>query len=135
MQKLHRNPEVCNKYKLTIKDIKKLKVGNRALIGEPVFWRNNVINAWCISGSSGTEADHRFGTDNGYWIGIYDEDAKAYAGKFRINFSTYGGMCGYNFNSFFKPKDIENENDLRIQELFLEKINYLIDNGILVIDR
>lgn len=134
MVKLHRKPIVPNKYKLNIAKIKKLKVGNRELICEPLFWRNNVISAWCISGSSGTEADHRFGTDNGYWIGIYDDDAKAYAGKFRIDFSSYGGMCGYNFTSFYQPKDIENENDLKIQELFLEKINYLIDNGVLILE-
>ena len=133
MNKLHRKPTVVNKYKLNIAKIKKLKIGNRELLCEPLFWRNNVINAWCISGSAGSNADHRFGTDNGYWIGIYDEDAKAYAGKFRFDFSTYGSMCGYEFNSFYQPKDIDNENDLRIQELFLEKINYLIDNGILMI--
>ena len=135
MNKLHRKPRVENKYELTIPKIRKLKVGNRDLICEPLFWRNNVINAWCISGSAGTDADRQYCTDSGYWIGIYDEDAKAYAGTFRIDFSSYGGMCGYNFTSFFKPKDIENENDLRVQELFLEKINYLIDNGILVIDK
>ena len=76
MQKLHRKPEVSNKYELTIKDIKKLKVGNRSLLCEPLFWRNNVINACCISGSSGTAADHRFGTDDGYWIGIYEDSVK-----------------------------------------------------------
>ena len=134
MVKLHRKPTVPNKYKLNIAKIKKLKIGNRELICEPLFWRNNVINAWCISGSAGTKDDHRFGTDNGYWIGIYDNDAKAYAGKFRIDFSSYGGMCGYEFTSFYQPKDIENENDLKIQELFLEKINYLIDNGVLILE-
>ena len=134
MQKLLRKPRVENKYNLNINKIKKLKIGDRSNISEPLFWRNNVINAWCISGSSGTDADHRFGTDDGYWIGIYDENAKSYAGKFRFNFTSYGGMCSYNFTSFYRSKDIENENDLRIQELFLEKINYLIDNGILILE-
>ena len=134
MQKLLRKPRVENKYNLNINKIKKLKIGDRSKISEPLFWRNNVINAWCISGSSGTDADHRFGTDDGYWIGIYDENAKSYAGKFRFNFTSYGGMCSYNFTSFYRSKDIENENDLRIQELFLEKINYLIDNGILILE-
>lgn len=134
MNKLHRKPTVPNKYNLNIKKIKKLKIGNRELICEPLFWRNNVISAWCISGSAGSQADCRFGTDNGYWMAIYDDDAKAYAGKFRIDFSSYGGMCGYVFNSFYQPKDIENENDLRVQELFLEKINYLIDNGVLIME-
>ena len=131
MNKLHRKPKVENKYNLDIKKIKKLNVLDRTQFSTPLFWRNNAISAWCISGSAGTEKDHEFATDNGYWIGIYDEDAKAYAGKFRISFSTYGGMCGYEFNKFFQPKDIDNENDLKIQELFLEKINELIDLGIL----
>jgi hypothetical protein len=130
-----RKPRVENKYNLTIKDCKKLQVGDRAKIKSPLFWRNTAINAWCISEDIGTDADKQFGTDNSYWIGIYDEDAKAYAGKLKISFSTYGGMCGYNFNSFFKEKDIENELDLITQEKFLEKINYLIDEGILTIDK
>lgn len=118
-----------NKYNLTMKQIKNLKIGNRELIKEPLFWRNNVISAWCICASVGN-AD--FCDETSYWIGIYDEDAKAYKGKVRFNFSTYGGMCGYEFNTFFNPRTIENIDDFDIQKLFLEKINTLIDKGILV---
>ena len=96
-----------------------------------MFWRNDVIGAWCIVGSAGSDTDIRFGTDNEFWIGIYDDNAKAHAGKFRTYFTSYGGMCGYKFNKFFQEKDIENENDLLIQEKFLSKINELIDLGIL----
>lgn len=118
-----------NKYNLTMKQIKNLKIGNRELIKEPLFWRNNAISAWCICASVGN-AD--FCDETSYWIGIYDEDAKAYKGKVRFNFSTYGGMCGYEFNTFFNPRTIETTDDLRIQKLFLEKINQLIDLGVLV---
>lgn len=40
-----RKPKVENKYNLTMKKIKKLKVGDEFKIKEPLFWRNNVINA------------------------------------------------------------------------------------------
>lgn len=64
-------------------------------------------------------------------MGFYDEDAPSYADKFRFDFSTYGGMCDYHFEKFFVPGIIECENDLRIQELFLGRINWLLDEGIL----
>lgn len=129
-----RKPLVKNKYNLTIKQLNKYKVADRTHVGLPFFWRNNIIQAWCISGSAGTDKDRQFGTDDGFWIGIYDEDAKAYAGKFRFYFTSYGGMCGYEFNQFFDEKDINCENDMRIQEMFLEKINMLIDCGIIALE-
>ena len=129
-----RKPKVNNKYNLTIAKLRKYKVINRTLVCAPLFWRNDVIGAWCICGFAGTESDRMFGTGNEFWIGIYDEDAKSYAGKFRFYFTTYGGMCGYEFNQFFQEKDIQCENDLLIQEKFLEKINMLIDSGIISLE-
>lgn len=130
-----RKPRVKNKYNLTIPQIRKLVIKDRSQVCFPLFWRNDVISAWCISGHAGSKADERFSTDNEYWIGIYDEDSKAYKGKFRFEFSTYGGMCGYRFEKFFQPADIECENDLLIQERFLEKINELLDKGILEVPK
>ncbi len=124
-----RRPTVKNKYKLTMAKIKKLKIADRGQVHAPLFWRNEAINAWCITE---TTKNISMGDENSYWIGIYDEDAPAYAGKFRANFSTYGGMCEYKFNIFFSKDDIECEEDLLIQEMFLNKINQLIDLGILV---
>ncbi len=103
-----------NKYKLTIPIIRELKAKDRSLVREPMFWRNDVVQAWCIDGNAGTLADERYATDNEFWIGIYDEGAKAYAGKFRFSLSTYGGMCSYDIKKFFQPEDIECENDLVI---------------------
>ena len=40
-------------------------------------------------------------------------------------------MFDYKFKKFYNFSKIENELDLQIQELFLKKINYLIDNKIL----
>lgn len=123
-----RQSVVENKYNLTISKIRQLQVADRSKVNRPMFWRNNVVNAWCISDSVGPDYD---ATE--YWIGIYDEDAKEYAGQFKFNFATYGGMCGYDFEEFFKKRDIEHESDFVIQEKFLKKINELIDAGILSI--
>lgn len=126
-----RNPKVDNKYNLTMSKIRKLKITDTSQIGKPLFWRNDFIGAWCIVGSAGSDMDVRFGTDNEFWIGIYDDNAKAYAGKLRVHLTSYGGMCEYKFNQFFREKDIKDDNDLLIQEKFLSKINELIDLGIL----
>lgn len=56
--------------------------------------------------------------------------------KYYVFYNEYGsgGMCGYDFNQFFNEKDIDCENDMRVQEMFLEKINMLIDCGIIALE-
>lgn len=125
MGKLEIKPTVKNRYKLNISKIKKLKIGDRSKICEPLFWRNEGIKAWCICGVVGKFEDAE------YWIGIYDEDAPSYAGKFRFHFTTYMGMCSYTFEKFYDKSEIENNYDWQIQEKFLAKINELLDLGIL----
>lgn len=134
--KLIRTPKVKNKYNLKPSDIRKLIISDRSKLCEPTFWRNNVIDAWCISGSTAkTAADREYGTYNSYWIGIYDIDAKAYAGKIRYSLDGCGGMTTKCINSFYNPNDIKTEDDLLIQEMLLEKVNSLIDSGILSLER
>lgn len=115
-----------NKYNLTISKIKKLRVINREKVGKPMFERNDIIKAWCILEEVGEQCE-----ETSYWIGIYDEDAPSYAGKFRFSFDVYGGIRGWDFTKFFQSDDVENNDDLEIQNRFLKKINYLIDNDIL----
>lgn len=43
-------------------------------------------------------------------------------------------MCNYNFKQFFDYSEIENEVDLELQEKLLERINWLIDEGVIKID-
>ena len=89
-----RKPTVKNKYNLKPSDINKLKILDRSKIKEPLFWRNNVIDAWCLSvNTSKNSKDLEFGTYSEFWLGIYDDDAKSYAGKIRYNFSAYGLGC------------------------------------------
>lgn len=124
-----RKPNVKNKYNLKPKDIQKSKVLNKEALMRAPFWRNDVVSAYCLSGGCGKDVWGDF--DMCYWIGFYDDDAPAYAGKIRLSLTSYGGMCGYNITGFFKDNEIENENDLHLQEILLEKINWLIDDGII----
>lgn len=116
---------IPNKYNLKISDIPNLIVDRTRITSKP-FWRNNVINAWCLTGKAG---------GNNYWIGIYDEDAPQHAGKIRIYFTAYYDMCGYIFEEFYNPGCIENEDDFMIQEKFLKQINELIDNGVFAVPK
>lgn len=126
-----RKPRVENKYNLKPKDIQKMKVIDKERIKETPFWRNDVIGAWCLSENAGTWEDIKYCSEDSYWIGIYDEDAKAYAGKIRLNCYAWGGMCAYNFKKFFDYSEIEHINDLEIQEKLLKRINWLLDEKIL----
>lgn len=128
-----RKPKVKNKYKSSFSDIKKLKINDRSKICKPLFWRNNAIKAWCISENTiKTPNDNKYCSYNDYWIGIYDEDTKIKT-KFKVYCSSFGGMCNYKFKNFFDYNEIENELDLEIQEKLLTKINYLIDEEILIL--
>ena len=134
VKKMMREPKVPNKYDLTPEKIRGLKF-DRSKIGEPVFWRNNVISAWCITRDTAKDKnDYMFGTYDSFWLGIYDDDAEAYAGKLRFYFDSYGGMCSYEFKKFYNYSEIEYELDLEIQEMALEVLNQLIDDGVLYFD-
>lgn len=126
-----RKPRVENKYNLKPKDIQKAVVLDYERIQQYPFWRNNIVSAWCLSGES---RKNQYGDYmDSYWIGFYDSDAKAYAGKIRLRCCTMEDMCSYNFKKFFDPKEIVCEADLEIQEKLLERINWLIDERIVEI--
>lgn len=128
-----RKPTVENKYNLKPADIRRAVVLDEERLHEKPFWRNNIIQAWCLTGGVGKGFYGEYVND--YWIGFYDKDAKAYAGKIRYYTCCYDGICSYNFKTFFNEKDIENDYDLQIQEALLTKINWLIDEKIIEIPK
>ena len=131
-----RKPKVENKYNLKPKDIQKAVILDYDKLHKSPFLRNDVVQAWCLSETTiKNREDDEYGCYNEYWIGFYDKDAKSYAGKIRLSCSAYGGMCSYNFKKFFDPKEIDCEIDLEIQEKLLERINWLIDEGIVEISK
>lgn len=128
-----RKPRVDNKYNLKPNDIEKAKILDYERLHKRPFWRNNVVQAWCLSGGSGS--GYFGGFMNNYWIGFYDEDANAYAGKIRLSCTALEDMCSYNFTRFYDYREIEHEIDLELQEKLLERINWLIDEGIIQINQ
>lgn len=128
-----RKTRVENKYNLTPNSVMRLKV-NREKVNESFFWRNNLINAWCISGNTAKEADeHKFGTYNSFLLYIFDKDSQAFPDQIILSFYEYGELSFYMFDKFYDFSTIKQESDLEIQEMFLEKINHLIDEGVLII--
>ena len=135
-EKIMRKPKVENKYNLKPKDIQKAVILDYDKLHKSPFWRNDVVQAWCLSETTiKNREDDEYGCYNEYWIGFYDKDAKSYAGKIRLSCSAYGGMCSYNFKKFFDPKEIGCEIDLEIQEKLLKRINWLIDERIIEISK
>ena len=128
-----RKPKVENKYNLKPKDIQKAIILDYERLKQPPFWRNNVVQAWCLS--DGTGEGYYGNWIDSYWIGFYDKNAKAYAGKIRLSCSACEDMCNYNFKKFFDYSEIENEVDLKLQEKLLSRINWLIDEGIIEIPK
>ena len=128
-----RKPKVENKYNLKPKDIQKANILDYKKLKQPPFWRNNVVQAWCLSDGTGKGC---WGSCvDSYWIGFYDKNAKSYAGKIRLSCSACEDMCSYNFKKFFDYSEIENEVDLELQEKLLSRINWLIDEGIIEIPK
>ncbi len=128
-----RKPKVENKYNLKPKDIQKAIVLDYERLHKPPFWRNNIVQAWCLS--EGVGKGYYGDSIDSYWIGFYDKDAKSYAGKIRLSCNAMEDMCHYNFKKFFDISEIENETDLELQEKLLSRINWLIDEGIVEIPK
>lgn len=131
--KLPREPKVPNTYNLTISKIQSLKVDwdKVGKVGKH-WWRNDIINAWCISKDIGTHKDSEFGTEASYWIGFYDKPY--YRKRIHIKTDSYGGITSYKFNSFYRPSDISCEQDLKVQEQLLKEINTLIEDKVLILE-
>lgn len=126
-----RKPKVKNKYNLKPKDIQKATILDHERLRHQPFWRNDVIGAWCLSEGAGSR--YQGSWTNSYWIGFYDDDAKAYAGKIRLDCSADYDMCSYKFKKFFDYSEIDNEADLELQEKLLDRINWLIEEKIIEI--
>ena len=122
-----RKPKILNKYNLKPKDIQKATILNYDRLHEHPFWRNDVVQAWCLSDGSGRGLYGDW--IDSYWIGFYDQDAKSYAGQIILKCSSYEDMCNYNFAKFFDYDEIENEVDLELQKKLLERINLKIEDN------
>lgn len=115
-----------NKYNLTPKSIKKLKILDWDRLKEKT-WHNNAMlsgNWWCHL--EGCNAGGQYDDETEFWIGFNEDN-----GKVDCHFSSYGGMCHYNFKNFYDSKDIENKYDMQMQVNTIHWLNMMIDEGIL----
>lgn len=116
---------VPNKYHLTYSDIIHFHVQIPEALKKPPFWRNDVVKAWCLSGTTAkNKKDEMYGCYAEYWIGFKDN------GRIEVDLVTESGMCSYHFKKFYDPKDIDNDQQLELQEILLERLNWLMDNFI-----
>jgi hypothetical protein len=113
-----------NKYNLTPKNIKKLKVLDWEKLKKKT-WLNTVMSksCWCHTEHSCTHMYYDY--EDEFWIGFYED------GKIDFNFSCREGMCNYKFDKFYDSKEIENKDDLDIQVKFIKYMNELIDGGVI----
>ncbi len=115
--------EFPNKYRLTPKSIKRLRVKDWERLKEKT-WHNAAIgNCWChVCGCN--HPGEPYDGFNEFWIGFYEN------GKIDYNFMAWGGMAVYRFDEFYDIGQIENQKDMRVQANALRYLNALIDEGI-----
>ena len=114
-----------NKYNLTLKNIKKLKIVDWEKLKKHT-WYNEAMkktgNWWCHLEGCNLKGQYDDFTE--FWIGFNEKN-----NKIDCHFSTYEGMCSYTFDEFYK--ETENKSDLQAQVNAIKYINMLIDEDIL----
>lgn len=115
-----------NKYNLTPKNIKKLKILDWGRLKEKTWYNNAMLsgNWWCHL--EGCNAGCAYDDFTEFWIGFNEDDDRV-----KCHFTSDGGMCGYNFTKFYSSKSIENKYDMQMQANTIRWLNMMIDEGIL----
>ena len=114
-----------NKYNLTPKSIKSLKVIDWDRLKEKTWFNEAMLpnKVWCHL--EGVGVGYFGDYENDFWIGFYED------GKVDYSFSCREGMCHYNFEQFYNVYEIENKYDMGIQVAAIKWLNMMIDEGIL----
>lgn len=114
-----------NKYNLTPKGIKKLKVLDWGKLKKHT-WYNTAMEKtgkwWCHL--EGCNIDGKYNDMDEFWIG-FDEEHN----RIDCHFSCWEGMGRYTFDEFYK--NTENKCDLQVQVNAIKYLNMLIDEGVL----
>lgn len=114
-----------NKYNLTPKNIKKLKILDWDRLKKHT-WYNAAMKKtgdwWCHL--EGCQSKGTYDDFNEFWIGFNKKN-----NKIDCNFTCCEGMCSYIFDEFYT--ETENKYDLQVQVNAIKYLNMLIDEGIL----
>ena len=118
-----------NKYNLTPAKLNKLVVKDWVRLKKNT-WHNEAMKDtgswWCHLEGSQEPDNTKYCDDDEFWIGFNEVD-----NKIKFWFSSYEGMCGYEFKKFYDFKDIENKFDLNVQVNAIRWLNKMIDEKIL----
>jgi hypothetical protein len=89
-------------------------------IPKDLVWRNDVINAYCLSGGSGTGCYDE--TMSSWWIGLYD------IGEVEFSLSSDGGLTRIVLDDFHQKLDEDfHEHDYNVIKKLVETLNILVD--------
>lgn len=114
-----------NKYNLTPKSIKKLKILDWERLKKHT-WYNEAMNKtgswWCHL--EGCNLKGKYDDFDEFWIGFNEDD-----NRIDCRFTTWEGMGSYSFSEFYK--EIEDKFDLHVHVNTIKYINMLIDENIL----
>lgn len=114
-----------NKYNLTPKMIKKLKVLDWERLKKHT-WYNEAMKKtgkwWCHL--EGCQLNGKYDDMDEFWIGFNEEN-----NKIDCHFTCWEGMGSYNFTEFYK--ETENKYDLQVQVNAIKYLNMLLDEKIL----
>ena len=114
-----------NKYNLTPKNIKTVKVLDWDRLKE-YTWQNTAMNSPCWCHLEGCQKKgQRFNDEIEFWIGFYEN------GKVGCHFTTYDGICSYNFTKFYSKKSIKTSYHMQMQVNTIKYLNMLIDEKII----
>lgn len=115
-----------NKYNITPKSIKKLKILDWGKL-KGKTWHNNAMlsgNWWCHL--EGCNNGGNYDSEVEFWIGFNEDN-----NKIDCHFTSYDGMCWYNFKKFYNGAEISNKYDMQMQVNTIRWFNMMIDEGIL----
>lgn len=116
--------KVQNVYNLTPKNIKKVRVLDWERL-KTETWYNRAMTKPCWCKLIGCEKSGKFNDESEFWIGFYED------GRVDCRFSSFGGMCNYVFQEFYRLEDIENKYDFWVQVNTLKWLNLMIETGVL----
>lgn len=124
--------KVPNKHNIKPEDIKKLKVLDWDKLKKKT-WYNEAkkdTGEWYCH-LEGSNSGGFYGDDEDeFWIGFNKKN-----GEVDYWFTSYGGMCGYTFDEFYKTDEIKNKWDMNVQVNAMRYLNMLLDEGIVEFSR
>lgn len=126
-------PRTENKYNIKPKDLENMIVLDKDRISQNPFTRNDSTQSWDLSGGVGYASAYcEYGDDFfkdwciTYRISFFDN------GKIELACTShYDETPNYTFETFFNNEEIEDMLEFEIQDLVLEKSNWLIDENII----